>query len=547
MSKTFLIFFSFFFFFINSYTSFAKEKDFIVSSANPIATKIGKNILKNNGNAMDAAIAIQLILNLTEPQSSGIGGGGFLLYYNKKENKLHFYDGRETAPLNIKKEYFLNKKNEPLKFYDAAIGGISVGVPGLLSMLEMAHIDNGNLNWSELFKPAIKLSKKGFPISPRLYEKIKNDKYLYLMSSTKKYFYLDEEPKQIGYLLKNPKFAYSLESIAQNGSNSFYNGELAEEIIKQIRNAPIRKGIMNLEDLSNYKAVKRKPLCKKYKNYKICTAPLPSGGGMTILQVLGVLEKFQLSRETIKNDIHLIIEASKYAYLDRYKYLGDPDFNQLDANELLSEEYLNKIAKKIRNKEIVKINLEKNIEKVERSTTHFSIYDNDGNVVSMTSSIENSFGSRLMAGGFLLNNQLTDFDFKSKNGLHMNNLVEPNKRPLSSMSPTIIFDNNNNVKMAIGSPGGKSIPMYIIKTIVAVLEWEMGIQEAVDFPNFSLGKNHIFLEKNKFNKKIKNYLVNLGYSIKEKDLNSGLHGFTIKNQEVSGAADFRREGLFLTK
>lgn len=547
MSKTFLIFFSFFFFFINSYTSFAKEKDFIVSSANPIATKIGKNILKNNGNAMDAAIAIQLILNLTEPQSSGIGGGGFLLYYNKKENKLHFYDGRETAPLNIKKEYFLNKKNEPLKFYDAAIGGISVGVPGLLSMLEMAHIDNGNLNWSELFKPAIKLSKKGFPISPRLYEKIKNDKYLYLMSSSKKYFYLDEGPKQIGYLLKNPKFAYSLESIAQNGSNSFYNGELAEEIIKQIRNAPIRKGIMNLEDLSNYKAVKRKPLCKKYKNYKICTAPLPSGGGMTILQVLGVLEKFQLSRETIKNDIHLIIEASKYAYLDRYKYLGDPDFNQLDANELLSEEYLNKIAKKIRNKEIVKINLEKNIEKVERSTTHFSIYDNDGNVVSMTSSIENSFGSRLMAGGFLLNNQLTDFDFKSKNGLHMNNLVEPNKRPLSSMSPTIIFDNNNNVKMAIGSPGGKSIPMYIIKTIVAVLEWEMGIQEAVDFPNFSLGKNHIFLEKNKFNKKIKNYLVNLGYSIKEKDLNSGLHGFTIKNQEVSGAADFRREGLFLTK
>ena len=554
------IFFLFFFLFVTN-NSYAIEKNFFaVSTSHPEASKIGRNILNKGGSAMDAILAVQMVLNLVEPQSSGIGGGGFFLYFDKKNSNLTFYDGREIAPNKIKKEFFLDNNGNPLKFYDIAVGGKAIGVPGLVSMLDIAHKDYGLMDWKTLFEPAIKLSKNGFNISPRLYKAIKKDNYLYFFPESKKYFYrknktyikmipkmLDEiQPKKKHDILKNPDFANTLRIISLKRSKGFYEGKIAKNMVYTIQNSPIKKGVVNLNDLKNYKAKKRNPLCGKYREYKVCSAPLPSAGGFSILQVLGILEEFELSKDKINENIYLILEASRYSYNDRYKYLGDSDFTNIKINNLLSKEYLKQIASKISlNKKIESKFKIKNKFFTPTSTTHVSIIDMYGNVASLTSSIENTFGSRLMVNGFLLNNQLSDFNFKIEKDLFANNIIEPNKRPLSSMSPTIIFDKNNNVKMVIGSPGGKSIIMYIIKTIIAVLDWEMGIQEAVNFPNFSISNNTVLIEKKRFSKEFKENLSNLGYIIVEKELNSGLNGFEIKDNVMFGAADKRRNGLVL--
>jgi len=545
--KLYSKFFLFIFYCISLNTSIAETKNILVSTANPLASQTGRDILLGGGNAIDAAVAVQLVLNLVEPQSSGLGGGGFLLYFDNKNKNLIFYDGRETAPSKIKKEHFLDKNGQPLSFYDAAVGGLAVGVPGLVSMLELVHKEYGMMKWESLFKPAINLSLEGFPISSRLHNQIKKDNYLHLIPNTSKYFYENTNiPKKVGYILKNKEFAETLKIISVGRSKAFYQGNLAKEIISTIQNSPIRKGVMNLEDLKNYKAVKQNPICGKYRKYKVCSASLPSAGGFSIIQILGILENFTLSKDTIKKDIHLILEAIKYSYLDRFKYLGDPSFNAINLKKFLSDEYLKNIASKISTVDAIKLNFGVNKQlNNQRSTTHFSIKDQYGNIVSMTSSIENSFGSRLMAGGFLLNNQLSDFNFKQNNGLYKNNIVEPGKKPLSSMSPTIIFDEKNNVKMVIGSPGGKSIIMYVIKAIIAVIDWNMPIKDAVNFPNFSLKNNIVLLEKKRFDEEIKKYLLSLGHTIEEKKLNSGLHGFEMKKNIISGAADKRREGLVL--
>ena len=547
MSKLYSKLFLFIFYCISLNTSIAETKNILVSTANPLASQTGRDILLGGGNAIDAAVAVQLVLNLVEPQSSGLGGGGFLLYFDNKNKNLIFYDGRETAPSKIKKEHFLDKNGQPLSFYDAAVGGLAVGVPGLVSMLELVHKEYGMMKWESLFKPAINLSLEGFPISSRLHNQIKKDNYLHLIPNTSKYFYENTNiPKKVGYILKNKEFAETLKIISVGRSKAFYQGNLAKEIISTIQNSPIRKGVMNLEDLKNYKAIKQNPICGKYRKYKVCSASLPSAGGFSIIQILGILENFTLSKNTIKKDIHLILEASKYSYLDRFKYLGDPSFNAINLKKFLSDEYLKNIASKISTVDAIKLNFGVNKQlNNQRSTTHFSIKDQYGNIVSMTSSIENSFGSRLMAGGFLLNNQLSDFNFKQNNGLYKNNIVEPGKKPLSSMSPTIIFDEKNNVKMVIGSPGGKSIIMYVIKAIIAVIDWNMPIKDAVNFPNFSLENNIVLLEKKRFDEEIKKYLLSLGHTIEEKKLNSGLHGFEMKKNIISGAADKRREGLVL--
>ena len=490
---------------------------------------------------MDAVVAVQMVLNLVEPQSSGIGGGGFLLYFDKKSSNLSFYDGREIAPSKIKKEFFLDNNGDPLKFYDIAIGGMGIGVPGIVSMLEMGHQDYGLLKWKNLFEPAIKLSENGFKISPRLNNAINKDKYLRFFPQSKKYFY-----KKKFDVLKNPNFANTLRIISLKKSKGFYQGIIAKNIVYAAQNSPIKKGIIELNDLKNYEAKKRKPLCGKYRKYKICSAPLPSAGGFSILQVLGILEEFELPKDKINENIHLILEASKYSYNDRYKYLGDPAFSNIKINNFLSKEYLKQIASQISINKKTELNIKiKNESFLPTSTTHFSIADTHGNIASITSSIENTFGSRLMTNGFLLNNQLSDFNFKIEKDLFKNNIIEPGKKPLSSMSPTIVFDKNNNVRMVIGSPGGKSIIMYVIKTIIAVLDWEMGIQEAVDFPNFSIFNDKILIEKKRFNEEFKKYFSNLGYLIVEKELNSGLNGFEIKDNIMFGAADKRRNGLVL--
>jgi len=535
------IFFFFLFIFITKNTYAVEKNNFIISTSHPQASKIGRDILNKGGSAMDAVIAVQMVLNLVEPQSSGIGGGGFLLYFDKKSSNLSFYDGREIAPSKIKKEFFLDNNGDPLKFYDIAIGGMGIGVPGIVSMLEMGHQDYGLLKWKNLFEPAIKLSENGFKISPRLNNAINKDKYLRFFPQSEKYFY-----KKKFDVLKNPNFANTLRIISLKKSKGFYQGIIAKNIVYAAQNSPIKKGIIELNDLKNYEAKKRKPLCGKYRKYKICSAPLPSAGGFSILQVLGILEEFELPKDKINENIHLILEASKYSYNDRYKYLGDPAFSNIKINNFLSKEYLKQIASQISINKKTELNIKiKNESFLPTSTTHFSIADTHGNIASITSSIENTFGSRLMTNGFLLNNQLSDFNFKIEKDLFKNNIIEPGKKPLSSMSPTIVFDKNNNVRMVIGSPGGKSIIMYVIKTIIAVLDWEMGIQEAVDFPNFSIFNDKILIEKKRFNEEFKKYFSNLGYLIVEKELNSGLNGFEIKDNIMFGAADKRRNGLVL--
>ena len=535
------IFFFFLFIFITKNTYAVEKNNFIISTSHPQASKIGRDILNKGGSAMDAVVAVQMVLNLIEPQSSGIGGGGFLLYFDKKSSNLSFYDGREIAPSKIKKEFFLDNNGDPLKFYDIAIGGMGIGVPGIVSMLEMGHQDYGLLKWKNLFEPAIKLSENGFKISPRLNNAINKDKYLRFFPQSEKYFY-----KKKFDVLKNPNFANTLRIISLKKSKGFYQGIIAKNIVYAAQNSPIKKGIIELNDLKNYEAKKRKPLCGKYRKYKICSAPLPSAGGFSILQVLGILEEFELPKDKINENIHLILEASKYSYNDRYKYLGDPAFSNIKINNFLSKEYLKQIASQISINKKTELNIKiKNESFLPTSTTHFSIADTHGNIASITSSIENTFGSRLMTNGFLLNNQLSDFNFKIEKDLFKNNIIEPGKKPLSSMSPTIVFDKNNNVRMVIGSPGGKSIIMYVIKTIIAVLDWEMGIQEAVDFPNFSIFNDKILIEKKRFNEEFKKYFSNLGYLIVEKELNSGLNGFEIKDNIMFGAADKRRNGLVL--
>ena len=527
--------------------SYSTEKNnFLISTSHPMASKIGKEILNNGGNAMDAVVAVQMALNLLEPESSGIGGGAFLLYYNKNNSKLYFYDGRETAPANIKKEFFLDKEGNVLKFYDIAVGGLAIGVPGLVSLLDIAHKKHGSLNWSSLFVPSINLSKKGFKNSDKLNKAITKDKFLYLFPESKDYFYQNNKPKKKEKIIKNANFLNTLNIISLKRSKGFYEGELAKDIVNSVKNSPIKNGYIELNDLKSYKAKQRNPLCGKYKKYKICSAAPPSAGGFSILQILGILEEFDLSKNKIKENIHLILEAAKFSYNDRYKYLGDPDFSSIKINKLLSKKYLKNISNEISKNKIRDFTYNSQNETyIPTSTTHFSIIDKYGNIASITSSIENTFGSRIMTNGFLLNNQLSDFNFKIKNNLYKNNIIEPLKRPLSSMSPTIIFDENNNIRMVIGSPGGKSIIMYVVKTIIAVLDWEMSIEEAVNFPNFSIYKNKILIEKDNFDKDFKEYLLNLGHLVVEKELNSGLNGFEIKDKIIYGAADKRRNGLFI--
>ncbi len=329
------IFFFFLFIFITKNTYAVEKNNFIISTSHPQASKIGRDILNKGGSAMDAVLAVQMVLNLVEPQSSGIGGGGFLLYFDKKNSNLTFYDGREVAPNKIKTEFFLDNNGNPLKFYDIAIGGKAIGVPGLISMLDIAHKDYGLMDWKNLFEPAIKLSKNGFKISPRLYKAIKKDNYLYFFPESKKYFYRKKLE-----ILKNSEFANTLRIISNERSKGFYEGKIAKNIVYTIQNSPIKKGVMNLNDLKKYKAKKRVPLCGNYRKYKICSIALPSAGGFSILQILGILEEFKLSKNKINENIHLILEAAKYSYNDRYKYLGDPDFSNIKINSFLSKEYL---------------------------------------------------------------------------------------------------------------------------------------------------------------------------------------------------------------
>ncbi len=558
----------------------------MVVAANPLASQAGLAVLRQGGNAIDAAIAVQGVLNLVEPQSSGIGGGGFLVYYDAAKKRVITYDGRETAPAAARPDRFLDSTGKPLAFYDAVIGGKSVGTPGLLKMLAMAHQEQGKLPWRELWQPAISLANQGFPISPRLYSLLETDKFLKQNPAAQSYFYQPTgEPKTVGTILRNPDLAQVLQTVAEQGVASFYQGSLGAELVQTVRAAG---GDLTLEDLASYQAKSRPPVCGNYGNYQVCGMGSPSSGGLTILQMLGILSNFDL--KGLKPDspaaVHLFSEAGRLAFSDRSIYMADSDFVSVPTAALLNPDYLRERSQLINLQRSLGTatpgqlpNLQSStLEPVSSiacfpnsgcvevppstltwgispagefpSTTHISIVDRFGNAVSMTTSIEDAFGSRLMVRGFLLNNQLTDFSFAPEvEGKPVANRIQPGKRPRSSMSPTLVFANSDNplstqpqLKMVIGSPGGSNIINYVAKVLVATLDWNLDIQEAISLPNFGSRNGATELEAGTIIADLKPALEAIGHRIQVMDLNSGLHGIVVNSAGLTGGVDPRREG-----
>ncbi len=541
------------------------------STANPHATKTAIHILKKNGSAIDAAIAAQMILNLVEPQSSGIGGGGFLLHWNAKKQKLHSYDGRETAPANIKPSLFLNPQKQPLAFPDAMIGGIAAGTPGLLAMLQQAHNKHGKLPWRDLFQPAIKLAEKGFPISPRLRQMLARDPILPKREPSRSLYYQQDKngktkPLPSGAILKNPKLAQTFRQIAEQGAAAFYQGAIAQNIAKTIRSAKHRPGTLSPQDLAQYKPKMRPNLCRPYRNFTVCAMPPPSSGGVTLLQILGILERFPMSamKPQSLEAVHLISEASRLAYADRAHYLADPDFIAVPQKALLKPNYLKARAAMISpHRAMTQVPpgnplaakpppRQKGDDLSLPSTTHISVLDGEGNAVSLTSSIEGPFGNHLMSGGFFLNNQLTDFAFApQKNGRAVANAPAPKKRPLSSMTPTLIFDEEGALFAILGSPGGSRIIAYVAESVIALIDWNMTMQEAIDLPRFVAREGvarggGLELEQGTALANLKDSLEKMGHQTAIRPLVSGLHGIRIHQSLADGGADRRREGLALT-
>ncbi len=533
-------------------------KNWMISAANPLAVKAGASILRKGGTAADAAIAVQLVLGLVEPQSSGLGGGAFVIYFDAASGKLTTLDGRETAPMAATPRLFQDDKGEPLKFYSAVVGGRSVGVPGTPKLLEELHSRWGKAPWPSLFNDAIALSANGFQVSPRLERLVRKDlKRLGSDQVTSAYFMPNGKPITAGDILKNPVYAESLKIFAAEKSAPFYRGKIANSIVEKIRNAKKNPGIMLLSDLARYQIKQRPPVCVVYRAHKICGMGPPSSGGLTVGQILGILQSYDLKSLGPDNpqSWRLIGDASRLAFADRGRYMADIDYVPLPLKGLIDPVYLAERSKLLQGRMSLKTvlpgtpkwdhaQLYADDEAIELpSTSHFSIVDQYGNALSMTTTIENGFGSRLMTNGFLLNNELTDFSFRShKDGIPIANRVEPGKRPRSSMAPTIVMK-DGKPRFVIGSPGGSRIIGYVAKTIIAWLDWDMNVQEAINLPHM-VNRFGIFdIEKNAKIDVMKQMLRALGYFAVLKNLNSGLHGIEITPDGLQGGADNRREGI----
>jgi len=533
----------------------------IVAAAHPLAVEAGRQILRDGGSAVDAAIAVQAVLTLVEPQSSGIGGGGFLMHYDDKAKRLESYDGRETAPASATPDMFLGPNGEPLQFYDAAVGGLSVGVPGALRMLELAHKEHGKLPWAQLFAPAIKLAADGFPISPRLAESIAEDEYLGKMPDAAHYFYdASGKPLAAGTQLRNPALAEVLRAIATGGADAFYSGKIAEDIVATVNQAKPRAGGMALADLAGYQAEKRAVPCGTYRVYKVCGMGPPSSGGITVLQILGLLQRFDMAAEEPLSvaAAHRFAEASRLAYADRDRYLGDPDFVKMPLSGMIDPGYLAERSQLIQD-DRASPNAQpghppgdatigasqKQFEPI--STSHMVIVDRDGNIVTFTTTVENAFGSRLMTDGFILNNQLTDFSFRpSIDGRPVANRVAPGKRPRSSMAPVIVFDRATGVPVyALGSPGGANIIDYVAEALVGLLDWNLSPAQAAALPHVINRNGPTLLEEGRGLESVGAALTSMGDTVKFQPIDSGLNIVALGANGMVGASDPRREGVAL--
>jgi len=531
-----------------------------VVAAHPNAARAGYDVLRRGGSAVDAAIAAELVLNLVEPQSSGIGGGGFLLHYAARGGKLEAYDGREAAPAAARPDRFLGADGRPLDWPDAVISGKSAGVPGLLRLLELAHRKHGKLSWAELFDPAIRLAGDGFPISPRLHALVAADRFLARDENARRYFYLsDGKAKPPGTLLKNPELAAVLKRVATEGAEAFYRGPIARDIAAAVRGRKVSPGDLAESDLSAYAAKEREPLCGRYRRFRVCGMPPPSGGGFAVLQMLRILEHFDLRalRPDSLQAAHLFAEAGRLAYADRNLYIADPAFAAAPLAALLDSRYLDARAKLIDPKRsmgraqagdparvAVRYGLAEPLELP--STTHVSVVDAEGNAAALTASVEAAFGNRQMVRGFLLNNELTDFSWEPEDrGRPVANRVEGGKRPRSSMAPTMVFDEQGKLLMVIGSPGGHSIINYVALTLVNALDWGMDIQKAIDAPRMGSRNGPTELERGTALERLAPELERMGHSVRIRDEASGLHGIMRTRDGWAGGADPRREGIAL--
>jgi len=549
---------------------------FAVAAANPLAADAGYQMLRAGGSAVDAAIAVQMVLALVEPQSSGIGGGAFLLHFDGKV--VQAYDGRETAPAAADERLLMGPDNKPLPFYEAVVGGRAVGVPGAVRMLEMAHRQHGRLPWSRLFEPAIALADGGFKVSPRLAKLASSDAHLKKDPVAAGYFLeSDGRARRVGFNLRNPELAAVLRRIAAEGSKALHEGEIAQAIVKKVQSHPANPGRMTLADLAGYQPKKREALCHDYRargrDYRVCGFPPPGSGAIAVGQILGILDHSQAHTIPLEdglpsaNWLHLYTEASRLAFADRAHYIGDPDFVQPPAGNwasLLERSYLAQRAKLI-GAQSMKVatagrpggattSHSPSAEQPEYGTSHISIVDAQGNAVAMTSSIEDQFGARQMvsvrgdAGGFLLNNQLTDFSFAPTDaqGRPVANRVQPGKRPRSSMAPTLVFDKaTGQLVLSAGSPGGAMIIHYTAKTIYGVLNWGLNAQQAIALPNFASLNGPSLLEIDRFPPATVEALRARGAEVREQAMTSGLQAIHRTPTGFFGGADPRREGIVM--
>ncbi|HEY7787093.1 MAG TPA: gamma-glutamyltransferase [Casimicrobiaceae bacterium] len=539
------------------------SRRFMVATANPLATRAGYDILRAGGNAIDAAIAVQLVLGLVEPQSSGLGGGAFLLYHDARTKRLIAYDGRETAPAAATPDRFLGPDGEPLAFFDAVVGGRSVGVPGTVKLLETVHRRHGRLSWARLFRRAIALAETGFAVSPRLHALIAEETR-WPQARAHDYFVTPAgEARATGSLLRNTAYAHTLRLLAAQGAKAFYTGPIADDIVRTTGQATRNPGDLTRSDLARYRVKTREPVCDGYRSYRVCGMPLPSSGGLTVLQVLKMLEPYDVASMGPASfwSVHFTSEAERLAYADRSVYMADPDFFHAPAG-LLDDDYLRARSTLISTQRSIGIAPPGNPADhagVRQqpwgrdaaadfpSTSQVAIVDRDGNAVSMTTTIENGFGSRLMTeAGFLLNNELTDFSFVPvDNGIRVANRVEAGKRPLSSMAPTIAYDRAGRVAIITGSPGGTAIIEYVVKTLLAIIDWKLDPQAATALPNFGSRNGPTELEQDTAVVALAPKLRALGHEVRVIEETSGVQAIVRTRAGWIGGADPRREGLVM--
>ncbi len=538
---------------------FAKHD--MIAAANPLAAQAGLEMLRAGGSAVDAAIAVQMVLGFVEPESSGIGGGAFMLVYNPKTKQITSFDGREVAPASARPDMFLNAAGKARSKSEAIPGGLSVGIPGVVAMLEMAHGKYGKLPWAKLFQPAIKLADEGFPVGPKLARTIRNFSRGASMPDIKAHFYhADGTPLAEGEIYKNPEYAQTLRRIAAGGAKAFYTGEIAQAIVDKVQHAPINQGGMTLADLAGFKAQEREPVCGEYRIWHLCSMGPPSSGGIAIVQILGMLQRFpssQLQPNSL-SEAHLFTQASRLAYADRAKYVGDTAFVQVPIAGLLDKDYIARRAALIDPAKDMGTALAGDPPQkhaaftpqrspVLHGTSHMTIVDKSGEVIAMTTSVESTFGAEVMVNGFFLNNTLTDFSLDPVlDGQPVANAPAAGKRPLSAMSPTIVLDKDGKFLLSVGSPGGPAIIDYVTQSLIAMLDGGLTPAQAIALPRQLNLNGQTRLEKSPENEALAPQLIAMGHSVVVAGGEaSGLHGIKKVKGGYIGGADPRRDGVVI--